>query len=117
MPTAQTSLANLFLAGAHCRTGADLWSMEGAAESGRRAAFLMAQSGREPIPQIFPWWARLFQAIDNILFAMGFPSVVDVALVSGLALVCWLLGAVLLGGPARQAWVPGETSAGVVLGW
>jgi hypothetical protein len=37
-PRTQSSLSNLFFAGAHTRTATELWSMEGAAESGRRAA-------------------------------------------------------------------------------
>jgi hypothetical protein len=38
MPDQVTSFPNLFLAGAHTRTAVDVWSIEAAAESGRRAA-------------------------------------------------------------------------------
>ena len=42
VPEAETSFANLFLCGAHVRSSVDLYSMEAAAESGRRAALLVA---------------------------------------------------------------------------
>jgi hypothetical protein len=38
LPRQSTPVSNLFLAGAHTRTEADVWSIEGAVESGRRAA-------------------------------------------------------------------------------
>ncbi len=38
LPNQHTPVRNLFLAGAHTRTEVDVWSIEGAVESGRRAA-------------------------------------------------------------------------------
>ncbi|MEK9156794.1 MAG: FAD-dependent oxidoreductase [Patescibacteria group bacterium] len=38
LPTQKTPVPNLLLAGAHTKTEADIWSIEGAVESGRRAA-------------------------------------------------------------------------------
>lgn len=37
-PTVTSAWSNMWIAGAHTRTSVDLWSMEAAAESGRRVA-------------------------------------------------------------------------------
>ncbi|MCB1103277.1 MAG: FAD-dependent oxidoreductase [Cephaloticoccus sp.] len=46
LPRQATPVPNLFLAGAHTRTEADVWSIEGAVESGRRAAQVVDHSGQ-----------------------------------------------------------------------
>lgn len=38
LPNQKTPVPNLLLAGAHTKTDADIWSIEAAVESGRRAA-------------------------------------------------------------------------------
>lgn len=84
LPDQKTPLPNLFLAGAHTRTSADLWSIEAAVESGRRAA--KAIDPRVPvIEQQMPWWVRAAQRVDDALYAAKGPHVIDVAL----ALVCF----------------------------
>ncbi len=78
-PRQQTPVPNLMLAGAHTRTEADVWSIEGAVESGRRAARLI--DGRVTvIGQYRPRSLRLLGALDNVLFRRGLPHLLDVLL-------------------------------------
>jgi hypothetical protein len=79
-PTAATPVPNLHLAGAHTQTAADVWSIEAAAESGRRAAQRI-DSSISIIPQYRPYWLRLLQRLDDVCYAVGAPHVVDVMIV------------------------------------
>lgn len=89
-PAAATPVPNLSLAGAHTRTAADVWSIEGAVESGRRAA-QVAEPGVRVLPQHRPAVLRWLGRIDDALFACRGPHVLDVLLVAAA-----LLGAALL---------------------
>jgi hypothetical protein len=94
LPDQRTPLANLLLAGAHTCTAADVWSIEAAVESGRRAARLL-----EPdvvvLPQYRPWPLRLLGALDDVLYRVHGPhvlvvlAVVAVLLLGGLAVLWW----------------------------
>jgi hypothetical protein len=80
-PKAETAFHNLLLAGAYTRTGMEIYCMEGACESGRRAARAIAEDhgGRlEPVgfyahnrprPLIF----GPLRFLDRILFRLGLP--------------------------------------------
>ena len=76
-PTQATSVPNLVLAGAHTETEADIWSIEGAVESGRRAARVF-----EPdvvvLKQHKPLPLRLTARLDDGLYALGLPHVLSV---------------------------------------
>ena len=78
-PTQATPVPNLVLAGAHTQTEAEVWSIEGAVESGRRAARVIESSVRV-IPQHKPAWLRAISAVDNACFAVGAPHVLDLFL-------------------------------------
>lgn len=80
-PTQATPVPNLILAGAHTKTEADVWSIEGAVESGRRAARVI-EPGVKVIPQYKPVWLRVVSAIDNVCFAIGAPHVLDLFLLA-----------------------------------
>ena len=91
-PTQATPVPNLVWAGAHTKTEADVWSIEGAVESGRRAARVIEPSVKV-IPQYKPIWLRVISAVDDACFAIGAPHVLDlflfacaIALVSVIAL-------------------------------
>lgn len=73
LPQTRTSQENLFLAGAHTRTTFPIWSMEGAAESGRRAAHMIDARAPAPLEQHTPALFRAVQRIDRVLFAWGSP--------------------------------------------
>ncbi len=79
MPPQTTPLANLFLAGAHTRTQAHVWSIEGAVESGRRAAKAI-DSRVAVIDQYIPGWVRMISRIDDIFYAVKAPHVIDLTI-------------------------------------
>lgn len=90
-PEQSTSLANLFLAGAHTRTSADVWSIEAAVESGRLAA-----RGIDPrvrvLHQYRPWLLRVLGNLDDRLYELGLPHLLDlsVLLLASLVLMTML---------------------------
>jgi hypothetical protein len=81
LPTQATSVPNLVLAGAHTKTEADVWSIEGAVESGRRAAKAIEPSVKV-IPQYKARWLRALSAVDNVCFAIGAPHILNLLLVA-----------------------------------
>jgi hypothetical protein len=74
LPAQRTPVPNLVLAGAHTRTDADVWSVEAAVESGRRAVQVF-EPDVEVLPQYRPWLLRAIAAVDDALYAMGAPHV------------------------------------------
>jgi len=98
LPNQATSIPNLFLAGAHTRTDADVWSIEGAVESGRRAARAIEPSVRV-IPQYKPLWLRAISSIDDACFRAGLPHVMDLLLA-----VLVVVAAVTLGLLSYHLW-------------
>lgn len=81
LPSQTTPVPNLFLAGAHTRTQAQVWSIEGAVESGRRAA--KAVDGQvEVLDQRLPAWYKVLSGIDDVLFSIGAPQLIDSALLA-----------------------------------
>ena len=89
LPNQVTSIPNLFLAGAHTRTSADVWSIEGAVESGRLAA-----KGIDPrvsvMGQYKPLWLKFLSLLDDICYKFGAPHVLDLflgAFVLGIVMV------------------------------
>lgn len=85
LPRQSTSIPNLLLAGAHTRTEADVWSIEGAVESGRRAA-----QGIDPrvsvVGQYKPRWLKVIGRLDDVCFGLGAPHALDLALAGVLTL-------------------------------
>lgn len=95
LPTQATPVPNLVLAGAHTRTAADVWSIEGAVESGRRAALAM-EPGVRVIPQYRPACLRMLGQFDDACFAARLPHFLDLVLAGlTLAAAAGLLAAVL----------------------
>lgn len=91
LPTQATPVPNLVLAGAHTKTAADVWSIEGAVESGRLAARAIEPAVRV-IPQYNPLWLRALGRVDDVCFSAGLPHFLDFLLGSlSLALAAALL--------------------------
>lgn len=90
-PNAQTSINNLYLAGAHTQTLADLYSMEAAVESGKRVADLI--SGNQTVlPQYVPMLTIPFKTMDSVLYSMCLPNVTDVLFVIIILIILlWLI--------------------------
>jgi hypothetical protein len=90
LPSQKTPVSNLFLAGAHTRTQAQVWSIEGAVESGRRAA--KAIDGRvEVLDQRLPGWYKFLSGIDDALFSIKAPQLIDSALLALGVFIAWLI--------------------------
>jgi uncharacterized protein with NAD-binding domain and iron-sulfur cluster len=77
-PSQATSIPNLVLAGAHTKTEADIWSIEGAVESGRRAAKVyepdvVVKSQHKPL------LLKVSAFLDDGLFALRLPHIFKIA--------------------------------------
>ncbi len=85
-PEATTKIPNLFLAGDFVRTNIDLATMEGANESGRKAAnAILAASGSSASPaELFTLWKNpaldLLKTTDALLYKLGLPNALDLPL-------------------------------------
>lgn len=88
-PNNTTNLPNLFLAGAHTKTSADLWSMEAAVESGRRVADLIANQQPTAINQSNPFF--VLKAIDNILYQLYLPHILNIIIFILLLVILWYI--------------------------
>jgi uncharacterized protein with NAD-binding domain and iron-sulfur cluster len=87
MPSQATPISNLFLAGSHTATQAHVWSIEGAVESGRRAAKEIDKRVKV-LDQYRPAWVLIFSRIDDFLYAIKAPQVIEVIL---LIILLWAL--------------------------
>jgi hypothetical protein len=80
MPSQKTTIPNLVLAGAHTKTSVDVWSIEAAVESGKLAAKVY-----EPdvlvICQYNPVFFRFISKIDDVLFLLKLPNILDLFLI------------------------------------
>ncbi|MFI9503796.1 FAD-dependent oxidoreductase [Nocardia sp. NPDC052566] len=82
-PDAATEIPNLFLGGDHVRTNIDLATMEGANESGRRAANAVLDAAGDPSPRvpIYPLWEapalEPLQQLDRDRYRAGLPHILD----------------------------------------
>ncbi|MBK5273745.1 MAG: FAD-dependent oxidoreductase [Desulfuromonadales bacterium] len=90
LPAQKTPVPNLFLAGAHTRTQAQVWSIEGAVESGRRAAKAI-DDRVEVLDQYQPIWIKILSRIDDILFSIKAPQFIDSIFIALILLSLWSL--------------------------
>ncbi len=79
-PNSKTSIPNLFLAGAHTKTSADLYSMEAAAESGIIVNDLISNQ-KTVISQTVPWIFQIFKMIDIIFYYLNLPNFFDILVI------------------------------------
>jgi hypothetical protein len=91
-PTQRTPVSNLILAGAHTKTQADVWSIEGAVESGRRAARVIDPQVNV-LDQYRPALLRALGRLDDVCYRVGAPHVLDViaaaAMLLGFSALIW----------------------------
>ncbi len=90
LPAQKTPVLNLFLAGAHTQTQAQVWSIEGAVESGRRAAKAI-DDRVEVLDQYQPVWIKILSKIDDILYTIKMPQLIDSIFLSLILLSLWSL--------------------------
>jgi uncharacterized protein with NAD-binding domain and iron-sulfur cluster len=89
LPAQRTNYATIHLAGAHTRTEADVWSIEAAVESGRRAARRIDPEV-QVLPQYRPLWLRTIGWLDNFCYRAHLPHILDL-LLGGTLLLCLFL--------------------------
>jgi len=79
-PHQETEYNNLFLSGAHTKTTAVIYSMEGAVESGMLAANSVLSkynmNKTEIVNHTDPSWLQPFKMVDNVFYNIGFPNVI-----------------------------------------
>ena len=80
-PYNNTNLENMYLAGAHMKTSMDLYSMEGAVESGKRATNMILEKNEDEKCYLYdhgsPFYLRFIQKIDNLLYRYKLPNILD----------------------------------------
>jgi cytochrome b involved in lipid metabolism len=83
-PDQKTSIKNLYIGGAHTKTTINIWSMESAVESGKIVANHILEKYKLPSSIIHSHNSniiiKLFQFLDDILYTLGLPSIVDIKL-------------------------------------
>jgi hypothetical protein len=90
LPAQKTPVANLFLAGAHTQTQAQVWSIEGAVESGRRAAKAI-DDRVQVLEQYKPQWIKISAKIDDGLYALKAPHLIDSVFILVILFFLWQL--------------------------
>lgn len=80
-PLQKTEYDNLFLSGSHTKTTINIWSMEGAIESGKITANYILDKYNKPNVTLFkhynnPFYIKLIQYIDNILYKLNIPNII-----------------------------------------
>ena len=88
LPSQKTPVPNLFLAGAHTKTQAQVWSIEGAVESGRRAAKAIDDQV-EVLDQYQPVWFKSLSGIDDILYFLKMPQLIDTVILGLTLFLLW----------------------------
>lgn len=80
-PSQATDISNLYLSGAHTKTSIDIWSMEGAVESGKRTADIISRKYGDGEVYYFehkdPSYLNIFKSIDDILYSLYLPNILD----------------------------------------
>jgi len=84
-PKQTTEYNNLFLSGAHTKTSINIWSMEGAIESGKITANYILDKYNKPNIKHYkhtdPFYIKLIQYIDNMLYKLYLPNITNVLII------------------------------------
>lgn len=84
-PEQATEYINLFLSGAHTKTTINIWSMEGAVESGKITSNLILDKYNEENIEYYqhldPLVLRILQKLDNILYIFKLPPLFIVIII------------------------------------
>jgi len=96
-PDQKTNFKNLYIAGAHTKTSINIWSMEGAVESGKIIARHIINDTQKTssnfkttsvkiINHGSPWYLIPFQIADDILYTLYLPNIINMLL-----LICFII--------------------------
>lgn len=92
-PKHTTTIDNMVLGGAHTKNKVDIWSMEGAVLSGKRAAEYV--TGIKHVNEFkTPTYLKPFQIVDDLLYAVCLPQIIDIILfiiiIMLVMVTCWI---------------------------
>ena len=78
-PTGNTHVKNMFLAGSHNKTTVDVWSMEGAVESGKDISNLILEKYKKNKIKVFKHDINfgIISNIDDLLYKLNLPHIID----------------------------------------
>ena len=83
-PLQKTSFQNLYLGGAHTKTTIDIWSMEGAVESGKEISNYISKKYNKGNVIKYEHndsiYLQPFKFMDDILYKLRIPNIVDIIL-------------------------------------
>ncbi len=90
-PKQKTSFMNLYIGGAHTRTTLDVWSMESAVESGKIIANYITNGDVVVYKHTDPSYFRVVKYLDDTLYDLCLPNVIDVILIMILVLIIYCI--------------------------
>lgn len=95
-PGVKTEFSNLYLGGSHINTTIEIWSMEGAVESGKMISNSILTKYNKPLTYIQkhtdPNWTNLPKSIDNLLYKLYLPNLIDcIIIIIIIIIICMLL--------------------------
>jgi len=94
-PSQKTKYENLYLSGAHTKTTINIWSMESAIESGKITANTILNKYNKPIIEYYkhndPSYIKLFKHMDNILYKLHLPNIINFVILVILILVVLII--------------------------
>lgn len=85
-PSEKTNYNNLFITGSHCNTSVDIWSMEGAVESGNKCSkYILEKFKMKDDIDLYihddNMMVKLLQKLDNILYKVNGPHIIDIIII------------------------------------
>ena len=93
-PSQKTKYDNLFLSGAHTKTTINIWSMEGAIESGKITANYILDKYNKPRAEHYkhndPFYIKVIQYIDNILYKLYLPNIITLLIILIIVIISFL---------------------------
>ena len=91
-PSELTKYKNLYVTGSHCKTKINIWSMEGAVESGKRTANYILKENNKKLCFLHEAKSssiiQVIQTIDNLLYQLNLPNILDLII---LVLIIYIL--------------------------
>jgi hypothetical protein len=92
-PSQQTNYCNLFLSGAHTKTSINIWSMEGAIESGKLTSNLLLNKYNKSNVSYYkhtdPSYITPFKYIDDLLYTVCLPNLIDLIIIVVLIIILY----------------------------
>jgi len=86
-----TNFNNLYVAGSHTKTSINIWSMEGAVESGKLASNIILKKYNKKSTYVYNHRSSIllspFQILDNLFYMLNLPNILDVIILFGVVIL------------------------------